>query len=64
MSPAFDAEIERGNIVMEVNRHPVRSLDEYRHVTAGVRKGEVLAFYLYSPELQQRRLQTVRADER
>lgn len=64
MSPAFDAEIDRGNVVMEVNRRPVRSVDEYRRATSGLRRGDVLAFYIYSPELQQRRLQTVRVDER
>jgi serine protease Do len=30
MSPAFDAEIERGHVLLEVNRHPVRSVDDYR----------------------------------
>jgi serine protease Do len=63
MSPAFDAEIERGSVVLEVNRHAVRSIDEYRRATAGAHKGDVLAFYIYSPELKQRRLQTVRVEE-
>jgi serine protease Do len=62
MSPGFDADIERGNVVMEINRQPVRSVDEYRRVTTRARTGDVLAFYVYSPALQQRRLQTVRTD--
>jgi serine protease Do len=64
MSPAFDADIERGYVVLEINRHPVRSTDDYRRLTAGARAGDVLAFYLYVPELQQRALRTVRIDDR
>jgi serine protease Do len=64
MSPAFDAEIERGHVVLEVNRRPVRSIEEFRRVTSAARSGDVLAFYLYFPEIQQRALRTVRLDER
>jgi len=28
MSPAFDASIERGHVVLEINRQPVRNADE------------------------------------
>jgi serine protease Do len=64
MSPAFDAEIERGHIVLEINRHPVRTIDDFRRLTSSARPGDVLAVYLYIPEIQQRRLSTVRIDER
>jgi serine protease Do len=64
MSPAFDAQIERGQVVLEVNRRPVRSIEEFRRVTAMARPGDILALYLYVPEIQQRRLSTVRLDER
>ncbi len=30
MSPAFDAEIERGHVLLEINRQPVRIVDDYR----------------------------------
>ena len=33
LSPAFDAEIERGHVLLEINRHPVRSVDDYRRLT-------------------------------
>jgi serine protease Do len=64
MSPAFDADIERGHVVLEINRQPVRTIEDFRRLTAGARAGDVLAFYLYKPEIEQRALHTVRIDER
>jgi serine protease Do len=64
MSPAFDADIERGHVVLEVNRRPVRTIEEFRRLTNAVRPGDVLAIYTYVPEIQQRQLRTVRIDER
>jgi serine protease Do len=64
MSPGFDAEIERGHVVLEVNRRPVRSIEEFRRLANAARPGDVLAFYLYVPEIQQRALRTVRLDDR
>ena len=64
MSPAFDADIERGHVVLEVNRRPVRTLEEFRRLTGTARPGDVLAVYTYVPEIQQRQLRTVRIDER
>jgi len=34
MSPAFDASIERGHVLLEINRQPVRSIDDYRRLTS------------------------------
>jgi serine protease Do len=62
MSPAFDADIERGVVVLEVNRRGVGSVEEFERATRGARPGDVLAFYLYSPELDQRTLRAVRID--
>ena len=62
MSPAFDADIERGVVVLEINRHGVASVAEFDRATRGARPGDVLAFYLYSPELEQRTLRAVRID--
>jgi serine protease Do len=62
MSPAFDADIERGHVVLEVNRHQVHSVDEYRRLTAAARPGDVLTLYLYQPEIEQRALHTVKIE--
>ena len=56
--------VRRGHIVLEINRHPVRTIDDFRRLTSSARPGDVLAVYLYIPEIQQRRLSTVRIDER
>jgi serine protease Do len=62
MSPAFDAEIERGHVLLEINRRAIRSVDDYHREVAAARSGDVLAFYVYKPELKQRTLQTVRIE--
>jgi serine protease Do len=61
LSPAFDAGIERGHVIIEVNRQPVRSIEDYRRLTASARAGDVFAFYLFKPE-SGRALHTVRVD--
>jgi serine protease Do len=62
MGPAYDADIERGNILLEINRQPVRSIDDFRRLTANARSGEVLALYLFKPEGPRRELRTVKID--
>ena len=62
MSPAFDAAIERGHVLLEINRQPVRSVDDYRRLTSAARPGDILAVYLYKPEIEQRSLQTVKIE--
>ena len=61
LSPAFDAGIERGHVVIEVNRQPVRSIADYRRLTASAKTGDVFTFYLFKPE-SGRALQTVRVE--
>jgi serine protease Do len=64
LSPAFDADIERGQVLLEINRRPVNSIDDYRRLTAGAKSGDIFTFYLYKPELDggQRALATVKVD--
>ncbi|MBI4476911.1 MAG: trypsin-like peptidase domain-containing protein [Acidobacteria bacterium] len=65
MSPAFDGEIARGHVVMEINRQPVRSAEDYRRITTAAAGGDVLAFYVYVPGADSpRALKTVRLDSR
>ena len=64
MSPAFDADIERGHVLLEINRQRVASVDDYQRLTARARPGDVLTLYVYKPELNQRTLETVKLDER
>ena len=62
MSPAFDAEIERGHILLEINRRPVRNATDYQRIAAMARPGDVLLFQIYKPELLQRALHTLKID--
>ena len=59
--PAFDAEIQRGHVLLEINRRPVRSVDDYRRLMADVHTGDVLTLYVYRPETG-RALLTVKID--
>jgi serine protease Do len=63
-SVAADAGIERGEIILEVNRQPVNSVAGLRRVINGVPPGSPLAVYLYDPDLDQRAIRTVRTESR
>ena len=39
LSPAYDAGIERGQVMLEINRRPVRSVDEFRRLVRRARAG-------------------------
>ena len=62
LSPASDAAIARGHVVLEINRRPVATVDDFRREVASARPGDVLAFYLYNPDRQQRELRTVHVE--
>ena len=46
---AYEAEIQRGHVLMQINRQPVRSVDEYKRLLSAARPGDVLTFYIYNP---------------
>ena len=64
LSTAFDAGVERGTVLLEVNRHPVDTAESFRRLAREARPGDVLTLFVYSPELEQRQLKTVRVEER
>jgi serine protease Do len=64
MSAAFDAAIERGMVVTEINRQRVASVADYRRIARAAHPGDIVTFYLYSPGLDQLHLKTVRIDDR
>ena len=63
LSPAFDARIERGHLVLEINRRPVRTVREYQRILAEARPGDVLALQVYRPEILQRELHTLTVEQ-
>jgi serine protease Do len=62
LSPADDARLQHGDVIIEINRTPIRTASGYRQLTATVRPGDVLTFYLYGPRTGQRTLRTLRVD--
>ncbi len=64
LSSAYDADIERGNVVLEINREPITSVGAFRRIAQAARSGDVLTLYLYSPDLDQRQLKTIRVEDR
>jgi serine protease Do len=43
-SAADEAGIRRGDVILEIDRKPIRSLDEYKKAVAGTRKGKGVLF--------------------
>lgn len=64
LSTAFDAGIERGTVLLEVNRQPVDSVDAFTRVARDIRPGDVAALFVYAPDTEQRQLKTVRIEGR
>src|SRR4051812_14738996 len=64
MSSAFDSGVERGTVLLEINRQPVESAVESRRIVRAARPGDVLTFYVYAPDLDQRQLKTIRVEDR
>ena len=64
LSALVDANVQRGTVLLEVNRKPVHSVEDYNRLTMALRPGDVLTLYLYAPDVGQRQLKTVRLDER
>jgi serine protease Do len=62
LSAAFDADLERGQVILEVNRRPVASVGDFRRLVSSAHAGDVLTLYLYLPDAEQRALRTVRVD--
>jgi serine protease Do len=64
LSPSFDAEVQRGTVLLEINRKPVGSSADFRRLAGAARPGDILALYVYLPDLDSRKLLTVRVEDR
>ncbi len=64
LSVSYDGGIERGSIILEINRQPVHTIAGFRRIVGASRPGDVLAVFLYEPELDQRVIRTVRTESR
>ncbi len=64
MSSSFDNGIERGTVLLEVNRQPVESAADFRRIARAARPGDILTLWIYAPDIVQRQLKTIRVDEK
>ncbi len=64
LSSAFDGGIERGTILLEINRQRVESTADYRRLARAARAGDILTLYVYAPDVDQRHLTTIRVEDR
>jgi serine protease Do len=64
MSAAQDAGIERGHIILEINRDPVDSVAKLRRAVERTRPGSALAVLIYIPDIDEKNIRTVRMDTR
>ena len=64
LSMAYDAGIERGGIILEVNRQPVKSIAGFRRIVGAAQPGDILALFLYDPDADTRAIRTVRTEQR
>jgi serine protease Do len=64
MSASFDGGIERGTVLLEINRQSVESVSDYRRVARAAHPGDILTLYIYAPDLDQRQLKTIRVEDR
>jgi serine protease Do len=64
MSSSFDGGIERGTVLLEINRQRVESPADYRRIARAARSGDILTLYVYAPDLDQRQLKTIRVEDR
>jgi serine protease Do len=62
VSAAADAGIERGQVIVHVNRRPVASVAALRQVVGQVRAGDPVAVLVYDPGLDQRVLRLLHAE--
>jgi serine protease Do len=62
LSPADEAELRHGDVIIEINRTAIRTSGDYRQVAAATRPGDVLTLYVYDPGTGQRSLHTLRAE--
>jgi serine protease Do len=60
--PGFGTDLRRGQVIIEINRQPIASTQDFNRVIRALRGGDVMAVYVYDPALRQKSLVTVALD--
>ena len=64
LSSSSDADVQRGTVLLEMNRKRITSSADYQRLMHDVQPGDIVTLYLYAPESEQRQLKTVRIEDR
>ncbi|MEP7310076.1 MAG: trypsin-like peptidase domain-containing protein [Acidobacteriota bacterium] len=64
LSSAFDSGLERGTVLLEINRQAVTSVADARRIIRAATTGDVLTLYVFVPDLDERQLKSVRVEDR
>ena len=64
VSAAAEAGIERGQVVLHINRQPVATVVALRHAVGLARAGDPVALLVYDPDLDQRLIRILHAESR
>jgi serine protease Do len=64
MSAAQESGIERGHVILEINREPVNTVAKLRRAIERVTPGAALAVLIYIPDIDEKNIRTVRMDPR
>jgi len=62
LSPADEADLRHGDVIIEVNRTPIRTVGDYGRLAAAARPGDVLTLYVFDPATGERALHSLRAE--
>ncbi|MGE5199581.1 MAG: PDZ domain-containing protein, partial [Rhodospirillaceae bacterium] len=62
LSPADEADLRHGDVIIEINRVPIRTAGDYRQAAAAARPGDILALYVFEPASGLRTIHTLRAE--
>ena len=54
-----DIELEKGDIILAINRHPVGSIDDLRKITGSLKSGDAVAVLMVRPAEESARTQQV-----
>jgi serine protease Do len=64
LSAAYDSGVERGSILLEINRQPVQTVGDVTRIVGAASVGDILTLYVFVPDLGEHQLKTVRVEDR
>jgi serine protease Do len=64
LSSAADGGIERGSVLLDINRQHVESIADFNRIARASKPGDILTLYVFLPDLGQHQLKTIRVEDR